>query len=142
MIYAKIKGMAIVPANRREYAMFLEDNEGKDILIKRTTGTRSDPQNSYYWGVVLKTISLSTGHTENELHEVFKRMFLTPITVKYKDREIRMPGSTAKLNKSEFVEYIMRISAEAGSMGITIPEPEKDEPVKVEYPELKEQPAF
>lgn len=142
MIYAHIKDMAISANNKKEWAEFLLANDGKEVLIKRTTGTRSIPQNNYYFGVVLGEISKHTGHSVNELHSIFKRMFLPPVTVKYRDREIRMPGSTAKLNKSEMAEYLLRITAEAASMGITIPEADKGTDGEIVYPIRTEDPSI
>lgn len=134
MIYARIIDMNVVPSNRREWISFLESNDGRDVLIRRVTGTRSVPQNSYYFGVVLKCVSRTTGHSPAELHEIFKRMFLPPVVSVYRGREMRMPGSTASLDKSQFAEYLMRISAEAASMGIEIPQPEDDAGRRVERP--------
>jgi len=94
------------------------------MSIERIKSKRSDNQNRYYWGAVLPEISAHTGHTIDELHEIFKRLFLPPIVVKYRGRDIKMPRSTTKLGKGDFVEYIMRISAEAGQLGITLPDPE------------------
>lgn len=134
MIYARIKDMNIVPSNRREWISFLESNDGKDVMVKRVTGTRSVPQNSYYFGVVLECISRTTGHSATELHEIFKRMFLPPIVTVYRGREIRMPGSTSRLNKSEFSEYVMRISAEAAQMGIEVPKADRDDGGEIDRP--------
>ena len=46
LIYAKVKDMTILPSNRKEYATFLEQNEGKDIRIQRVTGLRTEKQNN------------------------------------------------------------------------------------------------
>jgi hypothetical protein len=141
MIYAKIIDMNIVPNNRAEWTMFLMDNDKKDVIIKRETGTRSDSQNNYLWGVVYKVISDYNGDTVNSLHEYFKRTLLPPQFIKVMGKEIKIPASTTKLNKSEFAEYVMRIGAEVAPLGVIIPSPEKDE-AHVEVPELTVMPKF
>ena len=93
------------------------------MRIDRETGIRSFNQNSWYWGVVLKTISENYGHSAKELHEIYKRMFIPPKFIKYKNREIKLPQSTSDLSKNDFGEYIERIRAEVASDGIVIPDP-------------------
>lgn len=99
--------------------------DGSDVWV--TIGSkrkeRSLNQNAWYWGVVLAVIAEETGHTAEELHEIFKRMFLPPRVVTYKEKELKIASSTANLNTLEFSQYIERIRAEAGTMGITIPDP-------------------
>lgn len=106
---------------------YLLSVDGKPLIvdIRRETGVRSNNQNNYYWAC-MEIISNSTGHTAEELHSLFKRLFLPPKYIKVLGRELKVPGSTSTLNKSEFVEYMMKISAEVAQMGITLPEPEKD----------------
>lgn len=94
-----------------------------DVIISRRTRQRSLPQNAYYWGVVLPVIAHETGHTCEELHEIYKRMFLTRKILKYKGKEYHTPGSTTDCNTMEFGEYMMKICAEAASLGINIPDP-------------------
>lgn len=143
MIYAKIKEMNIVPSNRAEWIDFLTVNDGKDVIIKRETGTRSDSQNNYLWGVVYKVISDYNGDTVNSLHEYFKRTLLPPQFIKVMGKEIKIPASTTKLNKSEFAEYVMRIGAEVAPFGVQIPLPDKDDNKPIaDYPELTNQPKF
>lgn len=93
-----------------------------DVVISKRSRPRSTPQNSWYWGGILPVISRETGHTIEELHEIFKRKFLQRKIVKYRDQNIAMPGSSAECTTMEFSEYIERIRAEAAEMGITIPE--------------------
>ena len=99
--------------------------EGDEISIEVTKwkNKRTLNQNSYYWSV-LTTIS-TIGHSSEELHEIFKRLFITPKFVLYRGREIKMPKSTTDLSTEEFREYIERIRAEAGQMGIIIQSPDE-----------------
>lgn len=95
------------------------------IKVERLKNSRSKQQNSYYWAVILKTISESTGHSEEELHAIFKKMFLPKIFKKFGKRTVMISGSTTALSTDEFARYIDRIIAEAGQMGIAIPEAKK-----------------
>ena len=57
---------------------WLQSLNGKriEMIIRPFRAKRTIPQNAYYWGVVLKTISKETGYTSEELHEFFKRIYL------------------------------------------------------------------
>lgn len=100
-------------------------NTPVDVTVTRHRRPRSVNQNRYYWGVVLNLIADHTGHTEEELHEIYKRKFLPARIVHYNGVDIRMPTSTPDTDTLEFTNYIERIRAEAGMMGITIPDPEQ-----------------
>ena len=126
IFYAKSLGGLLEFSNKRELYNFLLDNsewKGEFIVtIEKAKSKRSLNQNSYLFGVVYKVIADHTGNTIDELHEVFKRMFLTPRFIVYKEKEIKVPSSTSDLNKVEFGEYIERIRAEVATMGVIIPE--------------------
>lgn len=105
----------------REYTQQFKEGEDLVLSLERKKRNRSGQQNNYYWGVVLDLIARHTGHSSNELHEIYKRMFLPHEFITYNGKEIRVPGSTANLNTLTFGEYLDKIIAEAGSMGISIP---------------------
>ena len=91
---------------------WLQSLNGKriEMIIRPFRAKRTIPQNAYYWGVVLKTISKETGYTSEELHEFFKRIFLKKeIVIGGKVYEISI--STRKLKKDQFSEYIEMIKA-------------------------------
>lgn len=93
-----------------------------DVTISKRTKPRSTSQNSWYFGGILPVISRETGHTVEELHEIFKRKFLDRKIIKYRDQNIAVPGSSADCTTQEFSEYIERIRAEAAELGIQIPD--------------------
>ena len=79
------------------------------ILRPRNVG-RSDQQNKYYHGVVVKMISDHLGYEKDEMHEVLKKQFKVE--------------STAKLKSAEFKEYVENIVRWAASdLGLPIPDP-------------------
>ena len=96
--------------------------EEVQIEIDKKKHPRSLAQNNYLWGIVYSSVAEHTGYHVNELHEIFKGMFLPPRIVQYKDKEIKLMGSTTKLTKSGFVEYIERIKAEFPECHIETPE--------------------
>lgn len=130
----RVKWLALVNGGRldfrdrdgiKQYIRTFQDMSEVYVTITKKVRDRSTNQNAYYWGVVLKLIAKETGHTEEELHEIFKRKFLPPKIVKWRDTMIKMPSSTADTTTLEFTDYIERIRAEAGTMGITIPNPDQ-----------------
>jgi hypothetical protein len=78
--------------------------KGKDdwfvVEVLRSKKTRSLNQNKYYWGVVVKILSMHTGYTSDETHQELARMFLS-----YQNGKKRFVKSTAKLNTFEFEQY-------------------------------------
>ena len=82
------------------------------------------PQNSLYWAVYIKIISEHLGYLPEELHEEFKIMF-NP-----KDSHLvlggRYGGSTTKMKRKEFSEYLLKIRVWAmQEHDIDLPDPEK-----------------
>lgn len=111
--------------NKKFYQKSLNQfREGEIIKItfENYKSKRTLDQNAYYWGIVLPTVSEDTGDSEAELHEFFKRKFITPRFITACGERIRIPGSTAKLSKSDFCDYIMRIEA---LTGLKFPDPDK-----------------
>lgn len=97
-----------------------EKNQGKKVLIDTGYGTRTMNQNNFYW-FYLGLIEAETGNLADDIHEYAKRKFLPPRFIKVKGEEIRIPGSTTKLTKLEFGEYMDKLSAWSE---VEIPNPE------------------
>jgi len=97
------------------------------VTVEKPTRQRSNPQNKWYWGVILPVIAKETGNSTEELHEVFKRMFLPKKIVGYHGKQIAMPSSTTDCSTLQFGEYLERVIAEAAGLGITIPSPDQVE---------------
>ena len=94
------------------------------VTVEREKSKRSNNANAYLWGVVYKLISEHTGHSENELHSIYSRMFLPPKFITYNGKEIKLPTGTSNLDKLEFMKFTDQVIAEASSMGIVIPPPD------------------
>lgn len=108
--------------------------EGAELLVtvERVTATRSPEANRFYWAGLVTPIAEATGHTKNEMHEILKRMFL-PHVVLVPGKggvivaEFQLGGSTRKLDKNEFYEYMEEIRAWASTeLGLVFPERDPD----------------
>lgn len=110
---------------KRQLAEFCGRVTGRavDVCIKRQVKHRSNSQNRFYWGCVLQEIANSTGHTTEDLHEVFKREFLPKQFVVIGDEEFEIAKSTTELTTTEFEQYIERIRVFASGFGVQIPLP-------------------
>ena len=86
---------------------------------------RSNPQNRYYFGVVLNLIADEIGHTPDECHEIFKAKFLPVKQIKVGGKIYHIPGSTKELMTVEMEEYIEKIRRFASiNLSLAIPDPE------------------
>lgn len=117
----------------RERAMFLKMVAALSgphrVEIKRHHKKRSNPQNAYYWGVVLPAF-VQFRHEQGEefdaemAHEMFKLKFLRKSVVNIDTGEVlgQTVRSTTTLNTAEFSEYLEKIIAWLADYGITVPE--------------------
>lgn len=91
--------------------------------IPKKKETRSDRQNRYYWGVVLKTIGDDLGYSTDEVHQLMQRQFL-----KYEKDGNLFVRSTTTLNTKEMEDYLERIRRfSLIELGILIPLPNETE---------------
>jgi len=90
------------------------------VRIEKRKRDRTLEQNSLYWAI-LSVIAEETGHTENELHEIFKAKYLPPKFVAYNGQEYMLAPSTTGLSTKEMTTYIDRIILEANELNIIIP---------------------
>lgn len=110
-------------SNGRALTQFLKDNEGKDMYasMDRVKGVRSLNQNSYYW-FYLEIIASETGNNSDDLHRLFKGLFLPKTAVTWKEHEYMMSGSTTKLSKGDMTMYLDKICSETS---VPLPDPQK-----------------
>lgn len=104
-------------------------------MITAKRPKRSANQNSFFF-VYLDLISLSCGHTVEELHRWVKDKILGKGITEVFGTEVRMVGETSDLNISEFCEMMNRVHEETD---IPLPDPEPfNLPMTLdEYGELK-----
>ena len=118
-----IKGGKLLIECRNSMVRAIQAYDDCPVAIKIETikELRSIYQNAYYWGVVLAVISDHTGHTPEELHDAFKKMFLPKRFVVVGKQEIELDGTTTALSTVDFSHYIDRIAAKAAELGIEVP---------------------
>jgi len=105
--------------------------DGKyDLIIKKHTNQRTNPQNFYYFGVVLVILGDFHGYDVEEMHEEMKRKF-NPVESKFTPGEF-IGGTTKNMTTEEFFSdeqsYVNRIRRWAAmEFGICTPDPERVE---------------
>lgn len=98
--------------NPGRFKEYLASFEGKkiELVLRERTVERSDRQNAYYHGVVVKMISDKTGHDPEETHQNLKEHFKIITTTKMKTTEFQ-----------EYIERCRRFAAEF--LELNIPDP-------------------
>lgn len=118
--------------NRFRLLEWAKSYPGKNITIKfeRKGSKRSSPQNQYYWGVVIKEISIrlrDLGHqwlTDEDVHDMMKLKFNNEQIVSEHGEVLELPKSTTTLTKPQFAEYVEKIRMWAADfLRIDIPDP-------------------
>lgn len=105
----------------KRYLLTLEGSKC-EIVVKKFRRKRSNPQNRYYWGTVIKILADHFGYTQDEMHEAIKIEFLA-ISNDGKPDTVR---STKTLKTNEFNELIEQIKIWAATkFGVFIPDAEK-----------------
>lgn len=104
-----------------QHFLKMHTHEGDDILLVVTAKRpkRTDRQRNFMF-VYLDLISLSCGHTVEELRQWATRTILSTGIVEVFGTKVRMATSESDLNISEFTEFINRIFDETE---IPIPDP-------------------
>lgn len=96
------------------------------VEIKENRPTRSQLQNRYYWGVVVKTLADELGYLSDEMHQILAKKFLS-----YEKNGYTFVMSTTQLNTKEFEEYMSKVRYFASAdLSIWIPEPNEENYIK------------
>jgi len=75
------------------------------VEIKPYRKTRSNRQNDLYWSIV-EIASQECGHTKDEMHEIFKQMFIPVEEVALEGYIFEVRKSTSVMNTKEFSDYL------------------------------------
>jgi hypothetical protein len=96
-----------------------------ELTVEKLKHQRTNSQNSYYWGCVVKLIAQHSGHDPEQIHELLKQMFSPKWH--YPAGLIGasgIPTSTTRLDTLEFTDYIERCRAWGSEfLGLQIPLP-------------------
>lgn len=109
--------------NAVQYLQALNLSKPWSVEIKEFRKNRSNSQNSLYWKW-LSEIEQETGNSRDDLHEIFKRMFLGTETKTLMGKNVEVTRSTTRLNTKEFTEYLNSIEHYMADMGITLSHPD------------------
>ena len=121
---------------------FTELKDGKYLVTIKSIKKRSLPQNKYYWSVVvpmvkdgLRDAGYNDIKTNEDAHEILKHLFLKKtITSEKTGEEITIAGSTAKLQTTEFNQFLEDIWQWASEyLNISIPQPNEQMIMFAEY---------
>ena len=94
------------------------------IIIEKYTKKRSNEQNAYYFGVIVKMISQHTGYTDKEVHRLLAESFLGTKEVKIGDLVSKQPISTTTCSTSDFMAYMADIQQWAAeNINLYLPDP-------------------
>ncbi len=113
--------------NKPEFTAHLHTLNGKrvNVSVEKQTRRRSQDQNEWYWGVILKMISQHTGQDPQSLHEAFKYKFSEKITL----NGLVIPQSTRTRDTIDFSAYCESIRQWAREfLNLDIPDPKKIQP--------------
>lgn len=127
---ARIENQKLIIQHKDNFRLWISGLEGSevDIIIKKHRRRRSNRQNAYYWGVIVKLCAEYHGYTMNEMHKELKQEFIGNNLI---DGDCL---TTSKMNGEQFSNYIEDIKREyAVSHGVNIPDPNE-----VDYNELDE----
>lgn len=117
---------------RQEIARRLSEGQKVSVEVKEAKATRSLEQNSYLWGVVYPTVLEALGDslegwTADDLHEYFLGECFGWQKLSGFDRtRVKPLQRSSKLNKTEFVDYVMFIQRFMAEKGVYIPDPNEE----------------
>ena len=84
-----------------------------DVIIRPPVYDRSDKQNKYYWGVIVKLVSQESGMSTDAVHEFLKHEHGLKHEVSLIGRKLNsvimaVPKSTTLYSTGEFEDYALR----------------------------------
>jgi hypothetical protein len=107
------------------------EGEEVQVTIEKFRRIRSDEQNRYYWGVVIKIACRETGWTKSEMHDYLKYTLLTETLVLEKEGkmyEVKSYDTTTNKKTTEFENYLRSCREHLSvEFGIYIPLPHEEE---------------
>lgn len=122
-IIGYIQNGKLIPQDKNKLLEMLKKSEGKWFELNINRRDRSNSQNRYYWGVIIRTVSEDTGQDGDTVHEYLKTQFLRKQIV-FNKKEYIVVGSTSDLTTEEFETYAEKCRQHVGEiLGIQIPLP-------------------
>lgn len=136
--FGTVQSGKLTIAGRSELLQDLRSFEGDTVeVIIRKSGRRSNQQNRYYWSAVVPIIraelrNQGVSMTAEQTHDLLKYRFLK---IEYCTADgvlIESIGSTTKLSKEEFNNYIEEVRQWAAEfLSVQIPEPNEQTTIEL-----------
>jgi hypothetical protein len=128
--YGEVKNGGLTITNEKRLSEDLKKFPDCDVeMIIKRKGQRSNPQNRYYWGIVITEIKLRLRELGNDfdsetVHEFLKQKFNgEKIIIPGTGEIIEVGQTTTELNKEEFSIYLEQVIRWANqTLEIIIPE--------------------
>ena len=93
------------------------------MILKKASMIRTNAENSYYWGVIVRMVSDEMAILPDEAHDFLKSLFLK-IGVEANGKRWEVTKSTASLTVDEFEDYCEKIRQwSANELNCPIPLP-------------------
>ena len=137
----KIKDGKMTIINRKSFDDYVNSLPDKDILItiEKKIKKRSNHQNAYYYGVVLKIVrqglidqGFDNFRNDESVHELLKYRFLKVDESNPDGLFVERIKSTTELSTSQFIDYIAGIQQWASEfLNTYIPDPNEDLTLKL-----------
>tara|TARA_Y100000593_G_scaffold46258_1_gene87976 strand:+ start:484 stop:837 length:354 start_codon:yes stop_codon:yes gene_type:complete len=111
MAYGRVINGKLILDNKDDFQSDLYKFNGDVVLnLKELPKKKTNKQNNYYRGVVVKKLAQHLGYTLDEMHKELKREFKIE--------------TTKKLSQDEFQDYLDRIIRWASMFhGVALPDP-------------------
>ena len=111
MVYGSVINGKLILENKDDFQNDLHKFNGDVVLtLKELPKKKTNKQNNYYRGVVIKLLAKEVGYSVHDMHEVLKFKF-----------DVK---STSKLSQDEFQDYLDRIIRWASEyLGVVIDDP-------------------
>ena len=95
------KGIVVLD-DEKGFTEHIKSLDGKfiQLVVRRYRTNRSNNQNKYYWGVVIKILGDELGYMPDEMHNALRWKFLR------KGGKLETVKSTSSLTTIEFEEYL------------------------------------
>jgi len=110
---ARIQNGQLLMADREAFKNEIAGKSDGEYIINLEKPVRSNSDNRYYWGVIVKMVTDSLREHQKDLdpettHEFLKQKF-NPAIIILKDSEQTVGKTTTKLKQDEFYNYCERI---------------------------------
>ncbi|HEY0140390.1 MAG TPA: hypothetical protein VGF48_05805 [Thermoanaerobaculia bacterium] len=107
IFWGKVRGGKLYFDDRAAYDAFIAKHEGKPLVLtfRRPSDIRTNAENRYYWGVIVRMVAEEMGIIPDEAHEFLKSLFLKEGVELEGGRRFEIVRSTADLTVADFESY-------------------------------------